>query len=248
MEALLQWLEAAKQLVPPTASFLQDDFAVMVMEGLLNQIELMRRQHIAMLEQIECTAKRKLSPQEGVSGKLRWLKLFPSRSELVAPSGASSSVPMLAQPTTMSTLTAAIRPVLPTIALVLSATSGVVAAEPLQVPAAPMMELSLDQQDEEMNEVPLFRKELKFMDYFESMALSAGKKVGPQTFQHGQKAAQLLFMKEVVFPAPPTKLTVVKLTTDSCTPAQYNGLMATVAAGKGKQRAVPAIEDDSDYG
>ncbi|KAG6875225.1 hypothetical protein C0992_004689, partial [Termitomyces sp. T32_za158] len=60
--------------------------------------------------------------------------------------------------------------------------------------------------------------------------------------------AQLLFLKEVIFPAPPSQLTVVKLTTDPCTPAQYNGLTATVAAGKGKQRAVPAIEDDSDYG
>ncbi|KAG6870252.1 hypothetical protein C0992_000606, partial [Termitomyces sp. T32_za158] len=27
----------------------------------------------------------------------------------------------------------------------------------------------------------------------------------------------------------------------------YDGLTATAAAGKGKQRAVPAIEDDSDY-
>ncbi|KAG6885863.1 hypothetical protein C0992_004831, partial [Termitomyces sp. T32_za158] len=55
-------------------------------------------------------------------------------------------------------------------------------------------------------------------------------------------------MKEVIFPAPPTQLTVVKLTTDSCTPVQYDGLMATVAADKGKQQVVPTIEDDSDYG
>ncbi|KAG6894674.1 hypothetical protein C0992_005160 [Termitomyces sp. T32_za158] len=59
---------------------------------------------------------------------------------------------------------------------------------------------------------------------------------------------QLLFLKEVIFPAPPSQLTVVKLTTDPCTPPQYDGLMATAAAGKGKQQAVPAIEDDSDYG
>ncbi|KAG6875445.1 hypothetical protein C0992_003813 [Termitomyces sp. T32_za158] len=144
-EALLQRLEAAGQPVPPVALFLQDNLAVMVMEGLLDQIELMRRQHIATLEQIERAAKCKLSPQEGVSGEPRRLKPFPSWGELVAPSGASSSVPMLAWPTTASTLTAAIKPVLPTIAPSPSATSGVVAAEPLQAPAAPMMELSLDQ-------------------------------------------------------------------------------------------------------
>ncbi|KAG6893670.1 hypothetical protein C0992_009134 [Termitomyces sp. T32_za158] len=60
--------------------------------------------------------------------------------------------------------------------------------------------------------------------------------------------AQLLFLKEVIFPAPPSQLTVVKLTTDPRMLAQYNGLTATAATGKGKQRAVPAIKDDSDYG
>ncbi|KAH0581802.1 hypothetical protein H2248_011484 [Termitomyces sp. 'cryptogamus'] len=39
-EVLLGCLEAAGQPVPAMAEFLQDDLAVMVMEGLLNQIEL----------------------------------------------------------------------------------------------------------------------------------------------------------------------------------------------------------------
>ncbi|KAG6881147.1 hypothetical protein C0992_001718, partial [Termitomyces sp. T32_za158] len=64
-EVLLQRLEAAGQPVPPTASFLQDNLAIMVMEGLLNQIELMRRQRVSALEQIDCAAKRKLSSLEG---------------------------------------------------------------------------------------------------------------------------------------------------------------------------------------
>ncbi|KAG6884807.1 hypothetical protein C0995_009915, partial [Termitomyces sp. Mi166 len=58
-EALLQCLEWAGQPVPATAAFLQDDLAVMVVEGLLNQIELMKRQHVSMLEQIERVGKRK---------------------------------------------------------------------------------------------------------------------------------------------------------------------------------------------
>ncbi|KAG6881082.1 hypothetical protein C0995_003114 [Termitomyces sp. Mi166 len=41
------------------AAFLQDDLAMMVVEGLLDQIELMRRQRMTMLEQIEHVGKRK---------------------------------------------------------------------------------------------------------------------------------------------------------------------------------------------
>ncbi|KAG6874552.1 hypothetical protein C0992_007536 [Termitomyces sp. T32_za158] len=126
----------------------------------------------------------------------------------------------------------------------------------------------MDQQDEEMDKVPLTREDLEFMDHFESMAPSAGQKVGsvsrglarsahvpnvlgPLKNHRGRKPpilidnlelidfpvniparaefAQLLFMKEVIFPAPPAQLTVVKLTTDLRTPAQYNGLTATAA-------------------
>ncbi|KAG6900088.1 hypothetical protein C0995_004355, partial [Termitomyces sp. Mi166 len=49
-EALLQCLEWAGQPVPATAAFLQDDLAIMVVEGLLNQIELMKRQRVSALE------------------------------------------------------------------------------------------------------------------------------------------------------------------------------------------------------
>ncbi|KAG6869967.1 hypothetical protein C0995_015936, partial [Termitomyces sp. Mi166 len=58
-EALLQCLEWAGQPVPAMAAFLWDDLAIMVVEGLLNQIELMRRQRVSMLEQIERVGKCK---------------------------------------------------------------------------------------------------------------------------------------------------------------------------------------------
>ncbi|KAG6869780.1 hypothetical protein C0995_000507 [Termitomyces sp. Mi166 len=58
-EALLQRLERAGQPVPATAAFLQDDLAVMVVEGLLDQIELMKRQCVSTLEQIEHVGKCK---------------------------------------------------------------------------------------------------------------------------------------------------------------------------------------------
>ncbi|KAG6858493.1 hypothetical protein C0995_016210 [Termitomyces sp. Mi166 len=58
-EVLLQRLEQAGQPVPAMAAFLWNDLAIMVVEGLLNQIELMRRQHISVLEQIEHVGKCK---------------------------------------------------------------------------------------------------------------------------------------------------------------------------------------------
>ncbi|KAG6893860.1 hypothetical protein C0995_015793 [Termitomyces sp. Mi166 len=58
-EALLQCLEWAGQPVPATVAFLQDDLAFMVVERLLDQIELLRRQYITVLEQIERVGKHK---------------------------------------------------------------------------------------------------------------------------------------------------------------------------------------------
>ncbi|KAG6898630.1 hypothetical protein C0995_009062 [Termitomyces sp. Mi166 len=58
-EALLQRLEQAGQPVPAMVAFLWDDLAIMVVEGLLDQIELMRRQCISVLEQIERVGKCK---------------------------------------------------------------------------------------------------------------------------------------------------------------------------------------------
>ncbi|KAG6858972.1 hypothetical protein C0995_012536 [Termitomyces sp. Mi166 len=58
-EVLLQRLEQAGQPVPATAAFLWDDLAVIVVEGLLDQIELMKRQRVSTLEQIERVGKCK---------------------------------------------------------------------------------------------------------------------------------------------------------------------------------------------
>ncbi|KNZ71495.1 hypothetical protein J132_09530 [Termitomyces sp. J132] len=84
MEVLLGRLEAAGQPVPTTPEFLQDDLAVMVMEGLLNQIKLMRRQRITTLEQIDCTAKRKLPIHKGSSMEPKQAKPQPPQPMEVA--------------------------------------------------------------------------------------------------------------------------------------------------------------------
>ncbi|KAG6863213.1 hypothetical protein C0993_012445, partial [Termitomyces sp. T159_Od127] len=94
MEVLLQCLDAVKQPVPPTALFLQDNLAVMVMEGLLNQIKLMQRQCISTLEQIDHAVKRKLSSPEETIGKPKQ-----ARQQLLWPAEvARAGVPTTSQP------------------------------------------------------------------------------------------------------------------------------------------------------
>ncbi|KAG6892401.1 hypothetical protein C0995_003961, partial [Termitomyces sp. Mi166 len=63
---------------------------------------------------------------------------------------------------------------------------------------------------------------------------------------------QLLFLYAVAIPAPPPQLAVVVVTTDPRTPEQYNGLIITqrkaAAASKSKEKVVPTLSDESDYG
>ncbi|KAG6859468.1 hypothetical protein C0995_008247, partial [Termitomyces sp. Mi166 len=58
-KVLLQRLEQAGQPVPATAAFLQDSLAVVVIERLLDQIEIMKRHCITALEHIKHAGKRK---------------------------------------------------------------------------------------------------------------------------------------------------------------------------------------------
>ncbi|KAG6869812.1 hypothetical protein C0992_001930, partial [Termitomyces sp. T32_za158] len=136
----------------------------MVMEGLLNQIELMRRQRVSALEQIDRAAKRKLSSPEGVSGETKRARpQLPLGVAVSHPNPASAPAPsaLPARPTAAST----VRP----------AVVATVAHEP-KAPDAPVEESSLDQRDEEMDEMPLTREDIELMDHFESMASSAGQK------------------------------------------------------------------------
>ncbi|KAG6883602.1 hypothetical protein C0995_011994, partial [Termitomyces sp. Mi166 len=83
-EALLQHLERAGQPVPATAAFLQDDLAIMVVEGLLDQIKLMKRQCISTLEQIECVGKHKAPAFEEPMVEPKWARAWSQCPEELA--------------------------------------------------------------------------------------------------------------------------------------------------------------------
>ncbi|KAG6893330.1 hypothetical protein C0992_010447 [Termitomyces sp. T32_za158] len=112
----------------------------MVMEGLLDQIKLMRRQRVSALEQINRAAKRKLSSPEGVSGEIKRVRPQPVwLVEPVRPLGAVASqlIPAMA-PTHLSLL---VRP--PVMSTIQPAVMAIVAHEP-KAPDAPMEESLLD--------------------------------------------------------------------------------------------------------
>ncbi|KAG6894124.1 hypothetical protein C0995_014976 [Termitomyces sp. Mi166 len=83
-EVLLQHLEQAGQPVPATAAFLQDDLAVMVVEGLLDQIELMKRQCVSALEQIERIGKCKAPAFEEPMVEPKWARAPSQRPQELA--------------------------------------------------------------------------------------------------------------------------------------------------------------------
>ncbi|KAG6882847.1 hypothetical protein C0995_013602, partial [Termitomyces sp. Mi166 len=146
-EVLLQCLERAGQPVPAMVAFLQDDLAVMVVEGLLDQIKLMKRQHVSVLEQIECIGKCKAPvfeepmvepkqarapsqrPQELVWAPARTIARLSPRPLKLA-SGASTSRLVCTDPAPMHQM-----------------------QEP-DILAEPMAELSLEASDQIMSDAP----------------------------------------------------------------------------------------------
>ncbi|KAG6894275.1 hypothetical protein C0992_006763 [Termitomyces sp. T32_za158] len=107
----------------------------MVMEGLLNQIELMRRQHVTALEQIDHAAKCKLPVHEGSSVEPKRARPQPPRLVEVARAVA----PVAACPGSAVALTTSTLPAWPPAAPVQAAPTV------SQAPKVPLAELSLEQ-------------------------------------------------------------------------------------------------------
>ncbi|KAG6895390.1 hypothetical protein C0993_009618 [Termitomyces sp. T159_Od127] len=144
----------------------------MVMEGLLDQIKLMRRQHITTLEQIDHAAKRKLSIHEGSSVEPKQAKPQPPRPMEVARAVA----PVVACPSPAVALTTPVLPAWPP--------AAPAQAAPIEswAPDVPLAELSLEQRDEEMSDMPLDQDEMAWLDTMNSgacMHTSVSQTAGP---------------------------------------------------------------------
>ncbi|KAG6898875.1 hypothetical protein C0995_007997 [Termitomyces sp. Mi166 len=83
-EVLLQRLEWAEQPVPAMAAFLRDDLAVIVVEGILNQIELIKRQCMSALEQIKCVGKRKVPTFKELMVEPKWARALSQHPQELA--------------------------------------------------------------------------------------------------------------------------------------------------------------------
>ncbi|KAG6896623.1 hypothetical protein C0995_011207, partial [Termitomyces sp. Mi166 len=235
-EALLQRLEWAGQPVPAMAAFLQDDLAMMVVEGLLNQIELLRRQRITALEQIERMGKCKAPTFKEPMVEPKQARA-PSQcpQELVwAPAS---------EPLAELSLEASDQ--------IMSDASAVQQEQRSEAPQAPVASSSKAGASSQggaqvVPELPALHAQpaanTSKMDVV-NFPSNVPARAGP---------GQLLFLHAVAIPAPPPQLAVVVVTTDPRTPEQYNGLIATqqkaAAASKGKEKIVPMLSDKSDYG
>ncbi|KAG6881390.1 hypothetical protein C0992_001187, partial [Termitomyces sp. T32_za158] len=132
----------------------------MVMEGLLDQIELMRRQRVTALEQIERAAKRKLTGYEGPS-------VEPKRARPQPPQPVEAVwavAPVADRPGPAVVLKSFTLPARPPAAPVQAAPSV------SRAPEVPLAELSLEQRDEEMIDAPIDRDEMALMDAIEAGA------------------------------------------------------------------------------
>ncbi|KAG6898888.1 hypothetical protein C0995_007878 [Termitomyces sp. Mi166 len=138
-EALLQCLERAGQPVPAMVALLWDDLAVMVVEGLLNQIELMKRQRMSTLEQIEHVGKCKAPAFEELMVEPKWARAPSQRPQELVWVPASSRA---------STLRSGHMDPVP-----------VHQGQELDIPAEPMAELSLEASDQIMSDAPAVQQE-----------------------------------------------------------------------------------------
>ncbi|KAG6894277.1 hypothetical protein C0995_014713, partial [Termitomyces sp. Mi166 len=149
-EALLQHLERAGQPVPATAAFLQDDLAMMVVEGLLDQIELMRRQHVTVLEQIECVGKRPMFEEPMV--ELKQARAPSQHPQELVWAPVCTVAWLLLQPMKLASGASTLR----------SVRTDPVPAHRVQepdIPAEPLAELSLEASDQIMSDAPAVQQE-----------------------------------------------------------------------------------------
>ncbi|KAG6887013.1 hypothetical protein C0995_002394 [Termitomyces sp. Mi166 len=272
-KALLQRLEQARQPVPAMAAFLQDSLAVVVIEGLLDQIKMMKRQHVMVLKHIEHTRKRKAPAYEEPVVEPKWAR---------APVRQPQEFMRAPAPTVVRPPLPHVQPLSSSLTL-MPVHSDPVMPRPIQepdIPAVvenPLAKLSLEPRDKIIANAPAMQQGWRVKALYVSVmgsqaGLSSQREacLAPEItelkaqpvaldvvdFPNNVPAragpAQLLFMHAVSILAPPPQFAVVVLTTDPRMLEQYDGLVATqqktAAMSKGKRKAVATIKNENDYG
>ncbi|KAG6882769.1 hypothetical protein C0995_013796, partial [Termitomyces sp. Mi166 len=137
------------------AAFLQDSLAIVVLEGLLDQIEMMKRQRVTMLEHIEHTGKCKAPAYEELMVEPKQARA-PARQpqefvQAPAPTAVRPPLPPVQLPSSLATLRSVCSdPVLPW------------SSQELDIPAIvenPLAELLLEPCDEIMTDAPAMQQE-----------------------------------------------------------------------------------------
>ncbi|KAG6886341.1 hypothetical protein C0995_008612 [Termitomyces sp. Mi166 len=149
-EALLQCLEQAGQPIPVMVAFLQDNLAVMVVKGLLNQIELLRRQRVTVLEQIECVGKCKAPAFKMVEPKRARAPSQHPQELVWAPVRTVAQLPP--RPMKLVSMASTLR------SICMDPTPAHRVQE-LDILAEPLAELSLEASDQIMSDAPAVQQE-----------------------------------------------------------------------------------------
>ncbi|KAG6870987.1 hypothetical protein C0995_009240, partial [Termitomyces sp. Mi166 len=145
-------LEWARQPVSAMAAFLWDDVVVMVVEGLLDQIELMRRQRISALEQIERVGKRKAPAFEELMVEPKWARAPSQHPQELAWAPAHTVAQLLPQLMKLASRASTSR----------SIRMDSVPTHRVQEPdilAEPLAELLLEASDQIMSDAPAVQQE-----------------------------------------------------------------------------------------
>ncbi|KAG6893568.1 hypothetical protein C0995_016696 [Termitomyces sp. Mi166 len=151
-EALLQCLEQAGQPVPATAAFLWNDLAIMVVEGLLNQIELMKRQRVSALEQIEHVGKRKAPAFEEPMVEPKQARALSQRPQELAWAPAHTVARLPPQPLKLASGVSTLRSVR-------TDPAPMHRMQEPDIPAEPMAELLLEASNQIMSDAPAVQQE-----------------------------------------------------------------------------------------
>ncbi|KAG6885813.1 hypothetical protein C0995_009035 [Termitomyces sp. Mi166 len=254
-KALLQHLERAEQPVLATAAFLQDSLAVVVIEGLLDQIKMIKRQRVMALEHIEHAGKCK-SPvyEEPVVEPKQARALVRQPQEFVwapAPTVVQPPPPHV-QPLSSSSTSMPVHsdPVMPRpiqepdILAVVENSLAKLSLEPCDEIMANALAMQQGQRVEALY-VPVMgsqaglssQREARLAPEISELKAQpvAVESHGLSAFLHAldvqgptkHRPAQILFMHTISIPAPPPQFAVVILTTDPRTPEQYDGLVVT---------------------